>query len=236
MSRNEEPAYLQQLRFAFRTGLGTVDRDLGGVVEYSNNHVTLVADKFPLGDTGRVEDQDSLLTLNTVAHPKPVDAEGAGWVGAGRAGRPLHHLTERRIAVTVGAEDKGFPLGPGSEVDKLKVVQRTLELLVELECAVLLGHVVGFVAGRAEEPFGLGLHQLHVASTLAAPGKRAAALGQRREGHLKQLVHALHVLDKIQKLALEHLERVGQHRLEVRLAQSDEVKLLFDGRAHGRLD
>ena len=68
------------------------------------------------------------------------------------------HLTEGRVAVAVGTEDERLPLGPRREVDEFKLVQGTLELLVELEAAVLLGHVVRLVTGGAEETPGLRLH------------------------------------------------------------------------------
>jgi hypothetical protein len=88
----------------------------------------------------------------------------------------FRHFTEGRVTVAVGTEDEGLPLGTGSEVDQLKLVQGTLELLVELEAAILLRHVVGLITRGTKQPLGLCLHQFHVAPTLATSGAKGSCL------------------------------------------------------------
>ena len=98
--------YPYKLTLAFITTIGK-NSNFGSIFKYPNNHVTLVADQLPLGDTGRVKDKyPSSITINTSAHSKIVDAMTAGWVSAiGAVGASLHSW-EWRIAVTVGTKDK----------------------------------------------------------------------------------------------------------------------------------
>ena len=85
--------YPYKLTLAFITTIGK-NSNFGSIFKYPNNHVTLVADQLPLGDTG------------TSADSKIVDAMTAGWVSAiGAVGASLHSW-EWRIAVTVGTKDK----------------------------------------------------------------------------------------------------------------------------------
>lgn len=67
----------------------------------------------------------------------------------------------------------------------------------------------------------LGLDVLGEPAALSASGHRPAAIGQRRERDLEEVIHALDVLYEVGELLLEHLQRVLQHRSEVGFAQSD---------------
>ena len=49
----------------------------------------------------------------------------------------LSHLAERRVVVAVRAEDVALPLHPGREVEKLEVIKRTLQLLVQFDVTIL---------------------------------------------------------------------------------------------------
>jgi hypothetical protein len=72
------------------------------------------------------------------------------------------------VVVAVGAEWVTLALVSCRPREELKVVQGTLELLVDTNNAVL-GKVVGFVAMRTMQAGWLGLHVLHIPSTLSAP-------------------------------------------------------------------
>lgn len=70
-----------------------------------------------------------------------------------------------------------------------------------------------------------GLDVLGEPPALSAPRHRPSAFGQRREGDLEEVVHALDVLHEEVKLQLEYLQSVLQHRTKVRFAEGDQVQL-----------
>jgi hypothetical protein len=77
----------------------------------------------------------------------------------------------------------------------------------------------------AVESTRLGLDVLDEPAALSAPRHGPPALGQRREGDLEEVVHALDVLDEVVELELEHLQRVLQNGPEVGLAEGDQIEL-----------
>ena len=81
----------------------------------------------------------------------------------------------------------------------------------------------------AVESARLGLDVLCEPAALSASGHRPAAVGQRRERDLEQVIHALDVLDEVGELLLEHFQRVLQHGAEVGFAQSNQIQLKREG-------
>jgi hypothetical protein len=72
------------------------------------------------------------------------------------------------VVVAVGAEWITLALVSCRPREELKVIQGTLELLVDPNNAVLR-KVVGFVTMRTMQTSWLGLHVLHIPSALSAP-------------------------------------------------------------------
>ena len=207
----DEP-HLHQDGLTLLAELVTEDAHLGGVIKQTDDEVTLVTDQFPLGNTGRVQHQDPPgITVHAAAHPEVVEAVLAGGMGAAGAAGARTDAGEGRVAVAVGTEHERFPLRPRCEVNQLEVVQRTLELLVELEAAILLRNIVCLVTGGAEQSLGFGLHQLHEPPALPTAREGPPTVGQGGEGDLKELVHPCDVGHKIQKLQFEHLQCVTQN-------------------------
>lgn len=60
-----------------------------------------------------------------------------------------------------------------------------------------------------------------------------ARLGQRREGYLKQCVHAVDVLHKVHKLQLENLDGVSQNILKVSRSLGNQCQHALHLRSHG---
>ena len=104
-----------------------------------------------------------------------------------------HARTHTHTQHTLQRADLSLCTG-GPEED-LKLVQRTLELLVELDVAVLW-QAVGGVADGAVQACRLGFHQLHVATTLATPGKPTRAGSLDRSSYC--------VLDKVLDLEAKY--------------------------------
>lgn len=75
------------------------------------------------------------------------------------------------MVVAVGAERVALALVSCRPREELKVIQGTLELLVDSDNAVL-GKIISFVAVRTMQASWLGLHVLHVPPTLSTPGNR----------------------------------------------------------------
>ena len=118
----DEP-HLHQDGLTLLTELVTEDAHLGGVIKQTDDEVTLVTDQFPLGNTGRVQHQDPPgITVHAAAHPEVVEAVLAGGMGAAGAAGARTDAGEGRVAVAVGTEHEGLPLGPGTEVNQLKAV------------------------------------------------------------------------------------------------------------------
>lgn len=69
------------------------------------------------------------------------------------------HVPEWRVAEAVGAQGVALAPGPWGPQHQLKVVQRTAELLVQLDGSIL-GKTVGLVTVGAVESAGLGLRKL----------------------------------------------------------------------------
>lgn len=75
--------------------------------------------------------------------------------GSGRA-RTLLHVSERWVTEAVRAQGVALATGPRGPQHQLKVIQRTAQLLVQLDGSVL-GKTVGLITVGAVEPAGFGL-------------------------------------------------------------------------------
>ncbi len=162
------------------------------------------------------------------------------------------HVGKGRVVVAVRTEDVTLALDACGEVEDLEVVERALELLMQLDVPVLRKRQ-RLIALVAEESTRFSLDILHESTALSTARERTAALGQRGERHFKQLVHAGDVQHKVLELVLEYFQGVLEHRsesyvvsyalytegsvftknlLEVSFSLSNQVQLLLDGGPH----
>ena len=114
-------------------------------------------------------------------------------------------------------------LGASREVEDLEVVERALELLVQLDVPVRRGQCESLITRVAVQPGRFGHDVLHEPAAFPAPREGPPALGQGREGDLEELVHPRDRRDKVLELELEHLQRVLQNGLEVGFAEGNEL-------------
>eukprot|EP00053_Salpingoeca_punica_P017138 m.164035 g.164035 ORF g.164035 m.164035 type:complete len:373 (-) comp17125_c0_seq1:1850-2968(-) len=204
----------------------TAGAHLVGVLEEADDDVAGVAEHLPLGSAVWVEDEHALLALDAGADTVLRQSVLAGRVGALAAGRVLAHAVKGREVVAVRAQRVGLAARAGREEHNLKAVQRALEIHVGADLAVLR-HRVRLLAVRAVQAAGLGRNILHEAQALAAARQRLARRSERREGHLKELVHLRNLARKVNELPEKHVQRILQHLPVVRLALGNEVELLF---------
>ena len=71
-------------------------------------------------------------------------------------------------------------------------------------------------------------------TTLAATREVSATLRQRGESVLKQVVHILNVLHKVDELEPEDFQRVVQNLVVIGKTFGNQIQLFLDSCAHGR--
>lgn len=189
-----------------------------------------VANDLVFGRRSCIEDQQTVLAVETLRETVGDERVRTSGMRAVDARAALLHLAERRIIETVRTK-RVVEIAVGRAHEQLEVVERTLELAVEFDGAVL-GQVVRVLAELAVETLRLALDELHEAATLAAPRHRFARGGERRERVLEERVHEHDVLHEEVKLLLEDLERVLEHVAVVGAARRYQAELLLDLRAH----
>ena len=215
-------------------------RKVSGPVLFKENFSLLVANNPELRRRGAIEQEQPIAALKALRQAilhKRIIARRMRAINAGR--RLLAHVRKRRIVEAVRTKRIVSILGHGVD-QQLEVVQRTLQLTIQLDLAVLR-QVVSVLARFAVQSLRLALHQLHVASTLATPTHRLAHGRQGRKRVLEQRVHEENVLHEKVKLVLEYFESMRQNVGVVGLAERDQIELLLHlgphfGQAQVRVD